>query len=277
MRRLIAGLLTATLLAPSAAWARTVTIPDGTRVFLETEDDLLGKKDNVTIGQVVPSIVQRDVILDGAIVIPRGATAFVKVDEFEKNRIAGRRGKIVLGAYEVQATGGVPLQLGGGYNKSGQSHVVRTAVLAGVVLWPLVFMKGKPAHLPPGTVFDAYVDGTFEVEIADDAPVVTAPEPDPVTVEILYDRLEQEKKAKYLHFAVSPVPAGATVKVTEINGYPVDPVIVEPEEATQDGFVGSIKLKKITKRLKPGFNEFTIRVEDSTRRRIGRVLLDVQI
>ena len=40
----------------------------------------------------------------------------------------------------------------------GANHTALAVTLCALVAWPLIFIKGKKAELPPGTIFDAYTD-----------------------------------------------------------------------------------------------------------------------
>ena len=80
--RVLCGFLSISLaLLPVAVWA-DIRIPMGTRVYVSTMQELIGKKGQVEVGQMVPCQVWRDVVVDRQVVIasalagrtpPRGA------------------------------------------------------------------------------------------------------------------------------------------------------------------------------------------------------------
>jgi len=201
LRRLMGITLSVFLVfPPSSLHAATseVTIPSDTRVYVVTKEEVIGKKKFVQEGQPVSAMVWRDVVIDDRVVVQAGAPVLVRVDELKKAKVAGIRGQLSLGAYETTTVDGKRLQLAGGYNKKGKGRIALSASLAGLVLLPLIFIKGKAARLPVGTVFDAYSDE--ELAVAMEGPAVPTVSLRGVLsafrVEVLYDKLEQQEVSR---------------------------------------------------------------------------------
>ena len=83
-----------------------------------------------------------------------GANASCRVDTVKRSNMGGTEGKISLAGLDAKSIDGQNVMLSGGYNKegSGRKAVVWTVGL--LLLWPVLFVPGGAAELPPGTVFD---------------------------------------------------------------------------------------------------------------------------
>lgn len=116
MRRIVFSLLMALALP-----AVSLEIPPGTQIYLTTNDSLIAKGDNVTLGMLVRSRVSRDITLQGQTLVKAGTPAIVKVSQVKRRNVAGIKGKLALSAVETQAVDGQKVYLSGGYNKEGKS------------------------------------------------------------------------------------------------------------------------------------------------------------
>ena len=118
MRTIVFSLMVALALP-----AVSLEIPPGTQLYLTTNDSLIAKGDNVTLGMLVRSRVSRDITLKGQTLIKAGTPAIVKVSQVKRRNVAGIKGKLALSAVETQAVDGQKVYLSGGYNKEGKSRV----------------------------------------------------------------------------------------------------------------------------------------------------------
>ena len=266
-----------------------VKIPVGTKIYGELDERVVSKKKHFKLGQRVKAKVWRDVRIDGRTVIKRGSRMGARVSLLKTNKMAGVKGKIEISADYVMTTDGQELPIQGGYGKEGKSYVGRTIALS-VVLLPLIFIKGRKAELPPGTVFEAYTDQSIVVEFNEeyDPNEVEAQETaerGPFEITILYEELEKQKKPKYLDVVIS-VPDGQDLSpfvVSRVNGRTLkEPIEVEILKTDyKDGYYHSltqIKLKKLIREFKKGLNSFTIESERPGYRDTGRqVMFEVEI
>lgn len=272
---------------PVQPQALTVQMPADTRVLVETLEKLVGKKGNITEGQNVRARVWRDVIVDKRVVIAKGTPVLVKVDFFKRNKIAGRKGRITLGAYEVVAADGTPVALGGGYQKEGKGRVALVATLSAVIFVPLIFIKGKKAELPEGTVFDAFTAATTTIAVQNPRPAMTVSlgeTAEPFSATLLYDALEGVEKPKMFPIEIiAPQTDDPKFVIDRINSEEPKKVVkvenittVACEESCT--YRGEIPIKKLFKQFKKGLN--TIEVADVSRdgeRRATQVLVDIEI
>ena len=266
-----------------------VKIPVGTKVYGELDERVVSKKKHFKLGQRVKAKVWRDVRIDGRTVIKRGSRMGARVSLLKTNKIAGVKGKIEISADYVRTTDGQELPIQGGYGKEGKSYVGRTIALS-VVLLPLIFIKGRKAELPPGTVFEAYTDQSIVVEFNEEydpneVKAQESTERGPFEISILYEELEKQKKPKYLSVVIS-VPNGKDLSpfvVSRVNGRTLkEPIEVEILKTDhKDGYchcLTQIKLKSLIREFKKGLNSFTIESEKPGYRGTGKqVMFEVEI
>jgi hypothetical protein len=149
----------------------SVKIPEGTPVELETaytiNSQLVRKGDRITFRVVNP------VVVEGAVVIEKGATATAIVTKSERGGHFGRAGRIAWTMKEVTAADGsrVPIQFAGRVvGDSKGAKVATQMVIIGTMFWPVApialfrgFKRGENALVPEGKRFDAVVLGSATV------------------------------------------------------------------------------------------------------------------
>lgn len=266
------------------AYAAGVQLPSETRVYVETKQDLIGKGDQVIEGQFVNAAVWRDVIANGYVLIAAGTPVIVKVDELKKRQIAGVKGQMTLGAYETQGVDGQLIQLSGGYHKEGQSRMALSITLGVLLILP-IFIPGKAAELPTGTVFDAYVDNDWNVEIGGDSPtrkIDLSYLGADLSAELLYAKLEEQEKPKYFEFQITTTPGASTEFVIDrINSEFVKPLKLKNiSESVEDDELlvnAQIKIKTLLKKFAKGINTIEIASGQGDERIATRLIVDIEI
>lgn len=267
--------------------AETLTIPAQTQVYIETDQPVSGKKKHTQEGQIVRATVWRDVEVDGRTVIKAGTPVLVRVDTLKGAKIAGIKGKMTLGAYDTTALDGTKVDLGGGYFKEGSGRIVLTATLAALVFLPLIFIKGKAAELPRGTVFDAYTKQATTIalsELKNIGPKLNlsgsiGPRLD---VAVLYDELEKAEKPEKFAFSIkSPKSAQGPFSIDKLNGVAIEPLPLDAKSTGTEGDVatwrGEVEIKKLGKEFKKGINTFEVATTIEGERVAKEVVLDIQI
>jgi hypothetical protein len=272
------------VLLPATMFAEKVSVPSGTRVFIELDQLVTSKKKHNAEGSFVRAHVWRDVIVDGRAVIKAGTGALVQVGDIKGAKVAGVKGFVELKALQVPAIDGSDVMLVGGYDRSGKSLVALSVALAVIVFVPLIFLKGKQAKLQPGTIFDAMVANQVHVESEDVASADLGPrDAKPLTVSILYEQLESEPEGGA---EVKELPLRITIegdsvdgaRVVEVNGAPIEPIPITVGQTPEakEGWVtvdGTVNLKAIGKHFSEGFNRFTVEVGGFT----DEVILDLEL
>ncbi len=285
--QLFTAVLISSFLFYSTAWADQITIPGNTRVYVQTDEYISGKKKTTREGQTIRASVWRDVIVEGQIVIKAGTPVLVRVDSFRKAKIAGTKGKITLGAYETTLINNSTIQLDGGYHKEGRGRVALAVTLSVLIFLPLIFIKGKKAKLETGTVFDAYVDQTVTIDVPGYSKPnrridLTSIANQGFAVEVLYDEMEAVEKPEVFPFAIqAPVGNSGEFVIDRLNGASIDPIkLIANRTGTDEEMEfwhGEVSIKKLAKKLKKGINTFEISTIINGERVSQEVVLDIQI
>jgi hypothetical protein len=150
---------------PQPARRVGVQVPTGTVVELETAYTINSQL--VRTGDAVSFRVVNPVIVEGQVVIEKGATATALVTKAERNGHWGRAGRITWIMKEVTAADGsrVPLQFTGHVvgDSKGAKVAAQTVIFGSLMLFaaPLAltsgFKRGENAIVPEGKRFDAQV------------------------------------------------------------------------------------------------------------------------
>lgn len=265
-------------------YATGVKLPGATSVYIETKQDLIGKGDQVQEGQSVNAAVWRDVVVNGRVLIAAGTPVIAKVDVLKKRQIAGVKGQMTIGAYETKSVDGQLVQLSGGYHKEGKSRMALSITLGVLFILP-IFIPGKAAVLPSGTVFDATIANSLDVDIGD-LPVarkvdLTFIDSD-LSAELLYAKLEAQEKPEYFEFQITTLPGISTEFVIDrINSEVIDPLKLQniAENEAGDGLVvnAQIKIKTLLKKFAKGINTIEIASTKDGERIATTLIIDIEI
>jgi hypothetical protein len=266
------------------AFATSVKLPTGTRVYVETKQDLIGKGDQVQQGQSVRAQVWRDVIVNGNVLIAAGTPIVAKVDQYKHRQIAGVKGSMTIGAYETESVDGQVIQLSGGYHKDGKSRMALSITLGVLFILP-IFIPGKAAELPSGTIFDAYIDKSWQIELGSSTPTrkidLSYMDAD-ISAELLYEKFEEQEKPKYFEFQIT-VPEGASSKfvIDRINSEAIDPIKLKniTENVEDDELIVNtqVKIKTLLKKFAKGINTIEIANTEGDERIATKLIIDIEI
>lgn len=150
-----------------------VQVSTGTTVELETAYTINSQL--VRVGDAVSFRVVNPVVVDGQVVIEKGAAATAVVTKAERGGHFGRAGRIAWTMKEVTAADGtrIPVQFDGrvvGDSKGGK--VATRMILTGTFFWfapPVAllhgFKRGENAVVPEGKRFDAAVSGASTISV----------------------------------------------------------------------------------------------------------------
>jgi hypothetical protein len=266
------------------AFATGVKLSTNTRVYVSTTQGLIGKRDQAQQGQSVTAQVWRDVVVNGHVLIAAGAPVIARVDEVKYRNIAGVKGKMTIGAYETESVDGQAIQLSGGYHKDGKSRMALSITLGVLFILP-IFIPGKAAELPAGTVFDANVDRNWDIDVGAAARIQTIDLSyfaSDIEAELLYDKLESEEKPKYFEFQITvPVDAQRTFVIDRVNSEEIKPlklkVLSETMEDDEAIISAQIKIKTLIKKFKKGINTIEITNTGSDERVSTKLTVDIEI
>lgn len=137
------------------------TLQEGTVVKLSLDKDINGKYLNA--GDKIEFTLNEDIIQGNYVVLKKGLKAIGTVKEAAKSKGLGKKGKLTFSIDYLYLADGKVIKLRNEVTKNlnGSGGVVAASA---VLLTPLaLFIKGKNAKYPKGTVFDAYIDENTEI------------------------------------------------------------------------------------------------------------------
>lgn len=153
---------------------REVTIPDGTPLLVELMSTI--SSNTAKEGDVIDLMIVSPLVVNGVVVIEKGAPAKARIGHAKKAGFWGRAGRLSWTMMDVLLVDGnrTPIRMEKkltGESKGGT--VVTGAIITALVLWPATpfwgLKKGKDAVFPEGTHFHAFVHGDVVVMLKPDA------------------------------------------------------------------------------------------------------------
>lgn len=288
-RFLATALCHAVALQPVLVHAASVkkTLPEGTRVYLELNELVSGKRGEADVGQKVQCSIWRDVVHENVVLVKAGTPALCKVESIRHASIAGIKGKMSIGALETTAVDGQTVQLDGGHMKEGKSRMALSISLGAILFLPLIFIPGKAAELPDGTLFDSFTGPSTAYDVGSGAPdtrvISLAGVSGGFTADVDYDFLASQEKPKVFRLNLaSDTAIPNTVVVDAVNGQAIEsplPTTIISNEATPDGStaVAEVDIKALSKHFQKGINRFDVAYQDESGRVAAEVILNIQI
>tara|TARA_B100000161_G_C33514051_1_gene397839 strand:+ start:374 stop:1078 length:705 start_codon:yes stop_codon:yes gene_type:complete len=151
--------------------AETVLLTAGTRipvVMTETisSDKKGGRK--VETGEVISLRVQADVTdIDGNVLVKQGTLVNGTITQSVKRKAAGTKGKLSFSVDFIKSVDGQSVPVNLKFDFAGKSKTGVAVAAGAVVAAPLLLIKGKPAVIKEGQVFNALVVGDKKIKIQD--------------------------------------------------------------------------------------------------------------
>jgi len=288
IKTLVSILVSLSLAFVPVTYAAEVIIPDGTTVYLSTLETVIGKKSQTAVGDIVPARVWRDVIVDGQIVIKGGTPAVVQVASIKGRFIFGVKGNMSLEAVQTSTVDGQTVYLTGGYKKEGKGRMGWSLGLGLLIVWPALFVPGKAAELPAGTVVDSFTSGSATVNIKDkDKPQATVNLGSIMSgfsVDVLYDMLTKVKKPKYFDFLITTdMDTPSEFSIDVVNSAEITPIDLEilsvktNKENDKKSVRARVSIKTLAKKFKKGINTFEVSYGHGEDRVSEEVVLQIEI
>jgi len=147
----------------------TLLLTAGTRipvVMTETisSDDKDGRK--VEVGELINLKVQADVTdIDGNVLVSQGTLVNGTITKASKRKAAGTKGELSFSVESVKAVDGQSVPVNLKYSYSGKNKTAVAVGAGAVVAAPLLLIKGKPAIISEGQVFNALVVGDKKIKL----------------------------------------------------------------------------------------------------------------
>lgn len=293
MKRLIAntlcllGALQMVLAPASSAMAATPGVLEpGARLFLTLDEGVSSARGGDDVGTIVRCRVWRDVESRGVVFIKAGSPATCRVDKVKRRNMGGTEGAVSVGGVETRSVDGQLVMLSGGYNKEGAGHKAVVWTVGILLLWPVLFVPGGNAELPPGTVFD--VTTVNDIKLAE-AAATSAPRV--VNLSglgaglsadfMLDDFMDQPKHDTFRIKVAKDGGLPAKLFIDSVNGKTVEAMpLAVTNVAVKDGEatgVAEIKAKTLAKYFARGINRFEVAYEEGGARKSVEVVMDVQM
>jgi len=276
-RKVVVALAVA-LALPTAVSAETVTIPAGTKLMGELDQQVTSNTRKFEVGDLVKGHAWRNVVVDGHTVIAAGAPMMLRISDISKRRIAGRGGDVEIQAVSVTAVDGTEIFLDGGYDKQASHRTALSASLSALVFWPAIFIRGKEAVLEPGTIFDASIPANTFIDVPDGRPRTIRLDRIPdLTAEVLYDEIGEDARRLPMRVTACDKPWPEDLHVATVNEAPIESISFATASVAQDGAcqvgTGDVDLKALSEHFRRGINRFTIESGGDS----AEVVLDIEM
>ena len=147
----------------------SILITSGTRIPLVMSETISSDKKGgrkVNTGEVISLTVQADITdINGNVLVKQGTLVNGTVTNAVKRKAAGTKGKLSFSVDFVKAVDGQSIPVNLKYDFAGKSKTAVAVGTAVVVAAPLLLIKGKPAIIEKGTVFNALVVGDKKIKV----------------------------------------------------------------------------------------------------------------
>jgi hypothetical protein len=260
-------------------------LPAGSKVFLTLDETVTSKRGESEVGQVVRCRVWRDVDAGGMAFIKAGTPATCKIDKVKRRNMGGFEGKVSIAGLDTTAVDGQQVMLSGGYNKEGTGRKAVVWTVGLLLLWPVLFVPGGAAELPPGTIFDTYTANALHVTADVSAPTASinlAGVLSPYSAEFMLDEFLASKKPEIFKIRITKaggMPSGFFID--SVNDKPIEPIpLTLTEQSTVDDAttaVGEVAVKVLGKHFQKGINRFQVAYKDGEERVGTEVLVEIQM
>jgi hypothetical protein len=238
----------------------------------------------VDVGEIIPCRVWRDVEFGGTTFIKGGTPATCRVDKVSRSNMGGVQGKISIAGVETHAVDGQTVMLSGGYNKEGGGRKAVVWTVGLLLLWPVLFVPGGAAELPPGLVFDVSTVNDVRLEGLDtpSRPTIRLSGlKNGLSAEFMLDDFLNQSKPETFRLKLSASDAlPNSLTIDAVNGKTIDPIALAVHDMkTVDGSseaIGDIKVKALSKYFSKGINRFDVAYQEDGERKAVEVILDIQ-
>ena len=149
----------------------TVLVTAGPRVPVVLTETISSDKKGgrkVETGEVIALRVQMDITdIDGNVLIKQGTLVNGTITQSVKRKAAGTKGKLSFSVDFIKAVDGQSVPVNLKYDFAGKSKTAVAVATGAVIAAPLLLIKGKPAILKEGQVFNALVVGDKKIKLKD--------------------------------------------------------------------------------------------------------------
>ena len=151
------------------AKSKNAMLLGGTKVQLRMTETISSDKKGgrkVTTGEVISLIVHQDVTdIDGNILIKQGTIVNGNITNAVKRKAAGTKGKLSFSVSNIRAVDNQSIPVNFKYDFAGKSKTGVAVATGALVAAPLLLIKGKPAIVEAGTIFEALVSTDRKINL----------------------------------------------------------------------------------------------------------------
>tara|TARA_B100000767_G_scaffold263034_1_gene276317 strand:- start:53 stop:745 length:693 start_codon:yes stop_codon:yes gene_type:complete len=141
----------------------TAMLTAGTRIPLVMTETISSDRKGgrkVNVGELINLKVQADVTdIDGNVLVKQGTLLSGTITVSEKRKAAGTKGKLSFSVEFIKSIDGQSIPVNLNYSSDGKSKLGVAIGAAAVVALPLLLIKGKPAIIKEGQMFNALIVG----------------------------------------------------------------------------------------------------------------------
>lgn len=160
---LVSVFLPSLVLSVESQSEKKVTVPPGTPIGVRIVEDIFPAK--AKTGDRLLLVVDKDVVVDGYVVISKGASVVAEVAESKEKGYAGQAGRILLSFKTVTAVDEQIIIVSGSSRREGEAMMVESIGL-GLVCCPLfLLMKGEEGVIKAGQIIDIYIIQKAEIKV----------------------------------------------------------------------------------------------------------------
>jgi hypothetical protein len=285
----LCALATAQLvLAPTVAAAVDApSLPAGTRLYLALDDTVSSARGGDDLGTIVRCHVWRDVEDQGVVFIKAGTPATCNVSKVSRRNIGGFEGHVGIAGLDTKAVDDQTVTLAGGYNKEGEGHKAAVLAIGILLFFPVLFIPGGNAELPPGTVFDVTTVSDLHL-----APAAIAAAPPTVDLRdltgqglsaefMLDDFMKQPKHDVFRIKLTKGGPMPPALVIDSVDGKAIDPIPLTMKDAVttngETSAVAEVSPKALADHFVRGINRFDVAYTEDGQRKATEVILNVQM
>ena len=159
----LAGLLVWSSSSTALA-ALTVNVPAGTAVILRLPQELTSE--TAETGQMVQLLVDNDVVVEGKVVVKRGASAMGQVIKAKKAGAVGAAGELMISVQTVPAVDSTVIPVNFTKSAEGQSKLGTSVVLTVICCILFLLKKGENVKLPANSLFSTISIAPVSVHVS---------------------------------------------------------------------------------------------------------------
>jgi hypothetical protein len=260
-------------------------LPAGSKVFLTLDEGITSKRGESEVGQVVRCRVWRDVDTGGMAFIKAGTPGTCKIDKVKRRNMGGMEGKISIAGIDTTAVDGQSVMLSGGYNKEGSGRKAVVWTIGLLLLWPVLFVPGGAAELPPGTIFDTYTASALRItaDVSKPGRVISlAGILSDYSAEFMLDEFVNSKKPEVFKIKITKTGAfPGEFMIDNVNDKPIEPIplTLSAPETTDDvtTAIAEVGIKTLGKHFQKGINRFQVAYKEGQERVGAEVLIEIQM